>query len=192
MRDCLQIVVMGVTATGKTSVGSQLAERLGLPFVEGDDHHPQYNIDKMAAGIPLTDENRLPWLRTLADLLADAHAAGMSTILTCSALRRGYRDILRGMAPDHSVYFLHLHASFDVLRARMALRTGHFMPASLLQSQFDTLEPLAPDEHGSVVDVAPPLNTVVERALTVVRAHVVTDETARLCSRDSPSHVPGE
>jgi gluconokinase len=180
--DCLQFVVMGVTASGKTAVARRLAEEFGIPFAEGDDLHPQRNIDKMAAGIPLTDEDRLPWLETLADLLVRSQAAGTSTILTCSALRRGYRDVLRGKLPAQAVYFLHVHASFEVLHERMAHRTGHFMPAALLQSQFDTLEPLQPDEHGVVVDVTPSLDMVVEQAVAAIRT--LADDTRdvpRLC-----------
>lgn len=165
------IVAMGVSATGKTVVGTELAEQLGYDFVEGDSHHPQSNIEKMESGIPLTDEDRMPWLETLAQLLAKADAEGRSTVLTCSALRRSYRDILRSAVPDGAVFFLHLHAPFAVLEDRMAQRTKHFMPTSLLQSQFDTLEPLEADETGAVVDVSPPLAEVVATAKNLVRGH---------------------
>ena len=97
--DCLQIVVMGISSTGKTVVARRLAEEFGLRFAEGDDFHSQRSVDKMAAGIPLTDEDRWPWLETLADLIARSHASHESSVLTCSALRRGYRDILRSKAP---------------------------------------------------------------------------------------------
>lgn len=166
----LHLVVMGVTATGKTSVARRLAEELGWPFEEGDEHHPASNIEKMAAGVPLDDEDRRPWLEILAGLLGRDHAAGRSSVLTCSALRRSYRDLLRSEVPGESVFFVHLAADFEVLRDRMAQRTGHFMPASLLQSQFDTLEPLEPDERGTRVDVAPPLDQVVDEALAAVRS----------------------
>ncbi|GAB2742135.1 gluconokinase [Nocardioides pakistanensis] len=169
-RGPLHVVVMGVSATGKTSVARRLAQELGWPFEEGDDHHPPRNIDKMAAGVPLDDDDRRPWLESLAGLLARDHAAGRSSVLTCSALRRSYRDILRGNVPTDSVYFVHLAADFDVLHARMARRQRHFMPASLLQSQFETLEPLEPDERGVRVDVAAPLADVVEQALAAVRS----------------------
>lgn len=161
---------MGVTATGKSTVASRLAEELGLEFVEGDDLHPQHNIEKMSAGTPLDDDDRRPWLQALADLLAQQHRAGTSAVVTCSALKRSYRDILRSGLTGSDVFFLHLHADFDVLLARMAGRTKHFMPSSLLQSQFDTLEPLQGDEAGVVVDVAPPLDIVVAESVNAVRA----------------------
>ena len=163
------VVVMGVSATGKTAVGERLAAELGVDFLEGDSFHPEANIEKMSCGIPLTDEDRQPWLKALADEI-DRHAKrGESVVVTCSALRRSYRDLLRAGAPE--IFFVHLHAPFDVLEKRMAHRTKHFMPTSLLQSQFDTLEPLQDDEVGAVVDVSPPLDEVVAEAVDVVRAH---------------------
>lgn len=166
----LHVVVMGVSATGKSSVALRLAEELGWSFHEGDDHHPPHNIDKMASGAPLDHADRLPWLESLAALLAREHAAGRSSVLTCSALRRSYRDVLRSQVPEDSVFFVHLAADFEALHARMARRQRHFMPASLLQSQFETLEPLQPDELGVRVDVTPPLEDVVEQALAAVRS----------------------
>jgi gluconokinase len=159
---------MGVSGTGKTTVAEELADRLGWTFIEGDSLHPPANIDKMSAGIPLDDEDRRPWLEALASLQAFHHADGVSTVLTCSALKRRYRDVLRRGVPDHSVLFVHLDAPFAVLRERMESRQ-HFMPASLLQSQFDALEPLGADEHGTVVDVSQPLDAVVRAAETRVR-----------------------
>lgn len=161
---------MGVSSTGKTAVGQRLAEVLGFDFVEGDSHHPPANIAKMESGVPLTDEDRLPWLRELAAILAQQQAAGRSTVLTCSALRRSYRDILRSTVPPGAVCFVHLSGPEPVLRARMSQRTKHFMPTSLLQSQLDTLEPLEPDEQGFVVDVSPPLADVVDDAVAQLRA----------------------
>jgi len=158
--DPLHVVVMGVSGTGKSAIGERIAAGLGVTLTEGDSHHPRSNIEKMASGTPLTDEDRLPWLRTLAGLLADQHADGRSGVLACSALRRPYRDLLRGTLPSAAVFFVHLHASHDVLEARMSQRE-HFMPASLLRSQLDTLEPLEEDERGVVVDVAPPIEQVV-------------------------------
>lgn len=166
---CVQIVVMGVAGSGKTDVGQRLAAELGWPFVEGDDLHPQGNIAKMSAGIPLTDADRLPWLAALAEVIARSQAQGESTILTCSALRRRYRDILRNGLAARSVFFLHLHAGFALLRERLSGRSGHFMPVSLLQSQLATLELLQPDEYGSVVDVTPSLDIVVAQAVEIVR-----------------------
>lgn len=146
-----QIVVMGVSGTGKTLVGERLAERLGRPFVEGDDLHPQANVDKMAAGEPLTDDDRWPWLRRIRDAMTEHAAAGRSAIVTCSALKRSYRDVLRESPAD--VRFLHLAGDAEVVRERLHGRTGHFMPESLLRSQYDTLEPLAADEPGATVSV---------------------------------------
>ena len=165
------VVAMGVSATGKTAVGERLAERLGVDFLEGDSLHPEANIEKMSSGIPLTDDDRWPWLRAIADLIAEHRRRGRSMVVTCSALRRSYRDMLRSGAPDEDLFFLHLHAPFDVLEKRMAHRTKHFMPTSLLQSQFDTLEPLDDDELGAEVDVSPPLDEVVDEAEAAIRAH---------------------
>lgn len=146
------IVVMGVAGCGKTTVGARLAEALGWPFAEGDLDHPSANIDKMAAGIPLTDEDRWPWLRILAGRIASNHDAGRSSVLACSALRRAYRDVLRGGAGR--VRFLHLHGAREVLEVRIGARGGHFFPPGLLDSQLAALEPLGPDEDGILVDVA--------------------------------------
>lgn len=146
-----QIVVMGVSGTGKTLVGERLAERLDRPFMEGDDLHPQANIDKMAAGEPLTDDDRWPWLRRIRDAMTEHATAGRSAVVTCSALKRSYRDVLRESHAD--VRFLHLAGDADVVRERLHRRTGHFMPESLLRSQYDTLEPLAADEPGTTVSV---------------------------------------
>ena len=164
----MHIVVMGVSGTGKTSVGEELAEELGCEFVEGDSLHPRRNIEKMEHGIPLTDEDRWPWLQAIAEMVAVRDHEGTSTVVTCSALKRKYRDLLRDAAPT---FFVHLDAPFDVLEARMQQRTKHFMPASLLRSQVDTLEPLDDDEAGEVVDVSPALDVVVEEAVNAVRTH---------------------
>lgn len=155
---------MGVSGTGKSSVAMLLAERLDLDFVEGDEHHPDRNIVKMSDGTPLTDEDRWPWLETLAGLARQRYEAGRSLVLTCSALKRSYRDVLRSGVPDGRMFFVHLHAEVDVLSERMQQRTKHFMPTSLLTSQLETLEPLEDDELGVVVDVAPPLEVVADAA----------------------------
>jgi gluconokinase len=165
----VQVVVMGVSGTGKSAVGAGLAEGLGLPLVEGDEHHPPSNIEKMSSGEPLTDEDRRPWLEALAEILADATAGGRQIVLACSALRRSYRDILRAGAPPGSVCFVHLHGDFAVIEERVRDRE-HFMPPTLLRSQFDTLEPLEDDEVGFEVDVAPPLAEVVAAALDGLRS----------------------
>ncbi len=164
------LVVMGVSGTGKTSVATELARRLGMTFIEGDSLHPEANIAKMAAGRPLDDADRRPWLETLSAVTAFHDAEGVDTVLTCSALRRRYRDVLRAGVPAASCWFAHLHAPRDVLQARME-RREHFMPASLLQSQIDTLEPLEPDEAGAVVDVTPALDRVVAAVAEAVAAH---------------------
>jgi gluconokinase len=164
----LHIVVMGVSATGKTTVGEGLAEELDCEFVEGDSLHPAGNIEKMTAGIPLTDEDRRPWLEAIAALVAEREAAGTSTVVTCSALKRSYRDVLRAAAPT---FFVHLEAPFEVLLGRMGKRTKHFMPTALLQTQFDVLEPLDDDEVGAAVDVTPPVDEVIEESVNAVRLH---------------------
>ncbi len=160
----VHVVVMGVSSTGKSLIGRRLAEELGAEFVEGDDLHPQSNIDKMAAGTPLTDEDRWPWLEAIADRTREAGASGRSTVVTCSALKRSYRDVLRSAADG--TFFVHLHSSFNLLAQRMRERKGHFMPPALLQSQFETLEPLEEDETGALVDVAVEPDAVVAAALS--------------------------
>lgn len=158
---------MGVSGTGKTTVATELAERYGAQFIEGDSLHPPGNIAKMSAGIPLDDDDRWPWLEVLGSLLAFHHDEGISSALTCSALKRSYRDVLRAGVPADSVFFVHLAAPFSVLRARMESRE-HFMPASLLQSQFDTLEPLGPDELGAVFDVSQPVEDVLAQIIETI------------------------
>lgn len=162
-----QIVVMGVSGTGKTVVGRALAEVLECDFVEGDAHHPRANIEKMAAGHPLDDDDRRPWLTELAEILARYRHRSVPVVLACSSLRRSYRDLLRGDGPLDATTFVHIDLPFDVLHARMEARE-HFMPASLLQSQFDTLEPLQPDERAVVLDEDEPLDTVVARAVRML------------------------
>jgi gluconokinase len=151
-----------VTGTGKSTIGALVAADLGVELIEGDSYHPPANIEKMSSGDPLTDEDRRPWLETLAGLVAVAGTEARTAVLTCSALRRAYRDILRGDIPSDEVFFVHVHADFDVLDARMRARE-HFMPPTLLQSQLDTLEPLEPDEAGVLVDVALPVDEVMVR-----------------------------
>jgi carbohydrate kinase (thermoresistant glucokinase family) len=157
------LVVMGVAGTGKSTVAKALAERLGWPFGEGDDLHPAANVAKMAAGIPLDDADRWPWLDAIAAWTAEQAAAGNSTIVTCSALRRTYRDRLRAAAPD--TVFVHLVGSPAMLAERMTARKDHFMPTSLLQSQLETLEPLGADEPGFTVDVELPAAAIVDEVL---------------------------
>lgn len=144
------IVLMGVAGTGKTTIMSALADRLGWPTLEGDSVHPESNVLKMAAGVPLTDADRAPWLDLIAAWIGRRERERANAIVTCSALRRRYRDRLRRGHP--SVWFVHLAAPREAIEARMAGRTGHFMPASLLESQLATLEPLGPDEPGWAID----------------------------------------
>ncbi|WP_068271587.1 gluconokinase [Aldersonia kunmingensis] len=151
-----ELVVMGVSGSGKSTVGAALAQRLRVPFADADDFHPPANIAKMTAGHPLDDVDRLPWLDALGAWL-DAHPDG--AVLSCSALKRSYRDRLRSYCPD--LEFLHLHGERHVIERRQASRPGHFMPASLLDSQFNTLEPLAADERGLLVDVDQSVDNIV-------------------------------
>jgi gluconokinase len=150
---------MGVSGSGKSTVAAGLAERLGWEFAEGDDFHPAENVAKMRAGIPLDDEDRWPWLRAVADWIGERERAGRSVVVTCSALRRSYRDVLRDGHP--SVWFAHVSVDPDLLRDRLGRRTGHYMPASLLDSQLATLEPLAEDEPGMRVSGDGPPDAVV-------------------------------
>lgn len=148
------LVVMGVSGTGKSTIGRGLAETLDLPFVEGDDLHPESNVAKMAAGIPLTDADRAPWLDLIAAEL------NRPVVVTCSALKRAYRDRLRRVAPD--LVLVYLHGDPELLASRMAQRDGHFMPTALLESQLETLEEPAPDEDAIGVDVMLRPDEIVE------------------------------
>lgn len=169
-----RIIVMGVSGCGKTTIGDLVARELGVPFLDGDSLHPVENVAKMAAGTPLTDEDRWPWLATVGSELAGAGNGGL--VLACSALRRSYRDAIREQAPD--TVFLHLHGSKEVLRARTEGRTGHFMPPALLDSQLATLEPLDADEAGIVVDIAAPVENLVAEALAGIAAVATPDDGA--------------
>jgi len=151
------LVVMGVSGTGKSTVAGILADRLGWVLAEGDDLHPPENVEKMRAGTPLTDEDRWPWLDEVADWIRAHTEAGTPGIITCSALRRIYRDRLRGPG----VVFVHLAGTRKEIAAQMAKRSGHYMPLSLLDSQLATLEPLDPDETAVVVSVAQSLEDEV-------------------------------
>jgi gluconokinase len=143
------VVVMGVSGSGKTTVAERLAARLGCEYEEGDDHHPAANVEKMRSGIPLDDDDRRPWLEELARWIGEREAEGRSCVLTCSALKRSYRDLLR--AGNESVWFAHVAVPQDVLAERLQERKGHYMAPSLLTSQLATLQPLQPDEPGITV-----------------------------------------
>ena len=152
------IVVMGVSGSGKSTVGAALAQRLRVPFADADDFHPAANIAKMTAGEALDDDDRHPWLEAIGDWLAERCATG--GVMSCSALKRSYREQLRRHCAD--VQFLHLSGTPEVIGRRQASRPGHFMPASLLASQFATLEPLDADELGTTIDVDKSIDTIID------------------------------
>ena len=156
------VIVMGVTGSGKTAVGSGLATRLGAAFIEGDDLHSPGNVARMARGEPLTDALRADWLAAIGRAVAREAGAGSSVVATCSALKRSYRDQLRGFRPD--IVFLYLRTDPETAAARVAARRGHFMPASLVGSQFAILEEPAPDEAAMTLDATLPIGTLVEAA----------------------------
>ncbi len=160
------LVVMGVAGSGKTTVAVLLARRLGWTFAEADDFHPEANVTKMAAGIPLDDDDRAPWLAQMARWTSQMDAAGTNTVVTCSALRRAYRDVLAAAAGE--VRFVHLTGDPALIGERIASRTGHFMPASLLPSQLAALEPLQPDEAGVEVPIGLAPEAVVDQALAAL------------------------
>jgi gluconokinase len=166
------LVVMGVSGSGKSTVGAALAQRLRVPFEDGDDLHPPANIAKMSAGEALDDHDRHPWLEAIGEWLAAHEATG--GVVSCSALKRKYRDQLRRHV--RHLEFVHLEGTREVIAARQATRPGHFMPASLLTSQFATLEPLAPDEAGVVIDVAQPVDTIVQAYVDHAPASPTTTE----------------
>ncbi|MBB2989099.1 gluconokinase [Mycolicibacterium iranicum] len=151
------IVVMGVSGSGKSTVGAALAQRLRVPFADADDFHPPENIAKMTAGHPLNDQDRHPWLESIGEWLALHRDGG---VMSCSALKRRYRDQLRRHCAG--IEFLHLEGTLETIGRRQASRPGHFMPAALLASQFETLEPLEPDEHGVAIDVAQTIDLIIE------------------------------
>ncbi|MFF2022608.1 gluconokinase [Streptomyces sp. NPDC058171] len=157
---------MGVAGTGKTTIGPLLADRLGVPYAEGDDFHPAANIAKMSAGTPLTDEDRWPWLDAIGEWARGR--TGVGGVVSSSALKRSYRDRLRTAAPD--LVFLHLAGERSLIEDRMSHREGHFMPTALLDSQFATLQPLEPDEVGVVVDVAGDPGDITARSVVALAA----------------------
>lgn len=164
------LVVMGVSGSGKTTLGRALAERLGRPFVEGDDLHPAANLAKMKAGVPLTDQDRAPWLAVIADRIEDWRRAGTSGVVACSALKRDYRTRLVG--DGHDVRLIYLTGDEAVLAQRMAHRPGHFMPPSLLASQLNTLEAPTSEEAAITLDIDRSLEAQVEAVLAALRPGV--------------------
>lgn len=161
------VVVMGVSGSGKSTVAKMLADRMGWGMVEGDDFHSSENKAKMASGTPLTDADRIPWLEAIRDYL---NRQPSNMVVTCSSLKKSYRDILR--TARGRVRFLHLHGSPTVLAERMRNRPGHFMPPALLVSQLETLELLQPDEDGTVVDIEQSTEEIVDEALRRLRLPV--------------------
>ena len=155
------LVVMGVSGSGKSTVGGMIAGAMGWDLQEGDDLHPQANIEKMATGHPLNDDDRWPWLAKIALWITQHTDAGQPGIVTCSALKRSYRDILRG----ENVVFIHLAGSRDQIGQRLTARLDHYMPPSLLDSQISTLEPIDPDEQAIIIDVGGSPVEIVEEIL---------------------------
>ena len=161
-----RIIVMGVSGCGKSSMGDALAARLGLPYIEGDALHPAENVAKMSKGTPLTDEDRWPWLAVVGQAVS---TPAEGAIASCSSLKRVYRDLLRREAGEDLV-FVFLHGTRELLLSRMQHRPGHFMPASLLDSQLATLEPPGDDENVIPVDCAEPLEEAVNRVAALIAA----------------------
>ncbi|HUW78270.1 MAG TPA: gluconokinase [Candidatus Nanopelagicaceae bacterium] len=156
------VVVMGVSGSGKSTIGEEIARTLMIDFVDADSLHPPANIAKMASGIALTDEDRWPWLEIVGRTLAAAESTGL--VLACSSLKRSYRDLIRSQAP--SVFFIHLSGSRKTLSARLARRGNHFMPSTLLDSQLDSLQPLELDEAGMEIDIDLSVPEIVVLALS--------------------------
>lgn len=161
------LLVMGVAGCGKTTVGGRLAARLNIDFAEGDKFHPETNVAKMSRGEPLTDEDRQPWLAAIAGEIARKAARGEGLVVGCSALRRGYRRTLLGARADARLVYL--KGSADIIADRMARRRDHFMPPSLLASQFAILEEPGPDERPIVVDIAAPPDEIVALVLSAIK-----------------------
>ena len=160
------LVVMGVSGSGKTTIGEELSRRLGWEYAEGDDFHPAENVAKMRSGQALTDEDRRPWLARISAWIARHEDLGKDVVVTCSALKVAYRDLLRHDNP--SVFFVHVDVARDVLEKRLSEREGHYMPASLLESQLSTLEPLTSSETGATVPGDEPAEQVVASVLDLL------------------------
>lgn len=164
----LVVVMMGVSGSGKTTIAQGVAKRLGWDVLEGDSYHPPANVEKMSHGIPLDDADRLPWLHAIADAIDAELAAGRSSVVACSALKRSYRDIIIG--PRRNVALVYLRGSHALLYERIKHRTGHFMPASLLESQFATLEEPTADEKPIIVSVDGTPEEIVDTVLVAMQA----------------------
>ncbi len=162
------VIVMGVSASGKTTVAEELAGRLGWEFAEGDDFHPEANVAKMRAGQPLDDEDRWPWLRELGSFIGEREIDGRNLVMTCSALKRSYRDVLRD--GRETVWFVHVDVAREELERRLRERRGHYMPPSLLDSQLAALQPLGDDEPGTTVPGDGAIDAVIEHVIAALRA----------------------
>lgn len=171
------VVIMGVSGSGKTTIGRALAARLGWAYKEGDELHPRANVEKMSRGIPLTDEDRWPWLRLVAQWIDDQLAKGEPGIITCSLLKRSYRDFV--IDARKRVKLLYLQGDKAVIAERMAQRKGHFMPPALLDSQFETLEEPGPDEHPLIVVVHGAVDETVTDALETLEQECGPLETTK-------------
>ncbi len=171
------VVVMGVSGSGKSSVGERIAKAFQCEFLEGDALHPDANIDKMSAGVPLTDEDRWPWLDVIGQRISQSRAQGRSLIVSCSSLKRVYRDRLRA-AGGEKLSFVFLEGPRDVLEARMRERSGHFMPASLLDTQFATLEVPTGEPGVITIDLTVSLDAIVSQALSALSSGVPPADAA--------------
>jgi gluconokinase len=159
-KDPCALVVMGVSGSGKSTIADKVAERLGWTFEDGDRFHPASNVAKMSAGVPLTDEDRWPWLQAIADEIDRVCKAGQHAVIACSALKRGYRDIL--VHGRNDVRVIYLEGSEQLIASRLKQRKGHFMPPGLLASQFKTLEPPDQSEHPVTVSIDAAVETIVD------------------------------
>ncbi|SCB18832.1 gluconokinase [Rhizobium multihospitium] len=165
----LAIIVMGVSGSGKSSIGEGVAAQLGVHFIEGDALHPAANVEKMSKGIPLTDEDRWPWLERIGREITASLAKGEGIAVSCSALKRVYRERLRASAGGH-LYFIYLHGSKELLTKRMGERKGHFMPASLLESQLQTLEVPTGEPGVVTVDIDATIEEIVDASVKSLKA----------------------
>lgn len=168
------LLVMGVSGAGKSTAGERLASELGWPFRDADSFHPQANIDKMSRGVPLTDEDRWPWLGAIAAWMDEHRTAGTHGIVSCSALKRRYRDLLLGGRPD--VRLVYLKGDYDLIAGRMGRRADHFMPPSLLKSQFEALEEPGFDERPLIAPIEPTPRRILEQILAELAAEQLGSE----------------